>query len=189
MSDRGMTPATIAALSNNTLQPIHLVRLDFDSGTVYITDAYRDIVWDGNTYQALGDLLTFEGVTETSELLINTVRARFSGVDPARMMRRIQNDDFLDRPARIWLAFLDDANDLIADPVLKFSGRMDAPRIAENAADGTAVVEVQGVSDLADYGRRPGRHGNDSEQNFYYPGDRAFEYVSQIPKTITWGRA
>lgn len=189
MADRGMSASMIAELSKDLVSPAYLVRLGFDSGDLRMTDAARDITWSGNTYLRTNGLLSFQGLAETGELLVNTITVTLSGVDTSAAMAKVLTDDFLDRPLEIWIAFLTTAGAVIVDPLKIFSGRMDGPVIAEDPDEGSCTVAVKGTPAWADFGRRPGRHTNNAEQQFYYAGDLGFEYVSQLPKLIKWGRA
>jgi hypothetical protein len=50
-------------------------------------------------------------------------------------------------------------------------------------------VRVRATSLFADFERRTGRHTNDAEQQIHYPGDKGFEFVSELrDKQINWGR-
>lgn len=188
MGDRDMTSAMLAELDNAKVQPVYLVELEFDAGTAYATDASRAVVWDGNTYVATYGLMGFDGLSETGELLVNQVTVSLSGVDTAKGLDAILNDDFLDRDMRIYIAMQDDSGAIVSDPLKIFEGRMDRPSFSEDPDSGTATVSVRGTPAWADFGRRPGRHTNDEEQQFYFSGDLGFEFVSELPKVLTWGR-
>jgi len=188
MSDRDFTSAMLTELAEPVLLPAYLCELAFDSGTLYMTDADQDIAWNSNTYLRTGGLLSFSGLQETGELLINQITASLSGVDTSAAMAKVLADDFLDRDMIIRLALRDSNFDVIADPIIIFQGRMDGPSIAEDPDSGTSTVTVRGTPAFADFGRKPGRHTNYEEQQFYFPSDEGMEFVSEIPKVISWGR-
>ena len=189
MADRGMSAAMIAALAARVVSPAYLAAFEFDAGALRMTDAASDIVFSGNTYLATAGALAFSGLSETGELLVNQISVQLSGVETSAAMDKVLNDDFLDRPLSIWLALIDTAGAVVASPLLIFKGRMDAPRIEEDPDGGSSTVSVRGTPAWVDFGRRPGRHTNDEEQQFYFAGDLGFEFVSQVPKQIQWGRA
>lgn len=189
MADRDMTAGVLTEIAADVHQPIYLVKAEFDAGDFLATDADRDVTWGGDTYLRAAGFLAFDGLEETGQLLVNEISVTLSGVDTAAAMAKVLNDDFLDRRIRIWLAFMDADNAVISDPVLIFDGRMDAPTIQEDPDAGSSTVSVKGTPAWSDHGRRAGRHTNDEEQQFHFSGDLGFEYVSEVPKTITWGRA
>lgn len=189
MADRGMSGAMIAEVAKAEVRPCYLLELAFDSGSMFLTDAAIDITYLGNVYERTAGLLSFSGLSETGDLLVNQITMELAAADTSLAMAKILTDDFLDRPCRIFLALLNASAGVISSPVKIFEGRMDAPSIVEDPESGSSVVSVRGTPAWVDFGRRPGRHTNDEEQQFYFPGDKGFEFVSQIPKQIKWGRA
>ena len=190
MADRGMTTAMIQALEARQQAPVHLLELHFDEGVDYSTDAPRNIVWNGNTYVGLGHLLGFEGIQETGELVINRVTVTLSAVDKTKITD-FQTKSYIDRDLKIYLAMLDSSLQVISQPLLIFHGRMDAPRLVEDPEKGSSVASIDAVPIWSETGRAPGRHTNHEEQQYWFAGqgDLGFEYVSEVPKTILWGRA
>jgi hypothetical protein len=89
---------------------------------------------------------------------------------------------------RIWKGFLDANLAVVVDPILIFEGRMDSPVIDENPDNGSCIVSVSATNAWVDFERKSGRHTNHEEQQIFFPGDRGFEFVSELTKEITWGR-
>jgi hypothetical protein len=194
VANRGMSAAMLAEIAKAAVKNCYLVKCSFDSADLNMTNAYRDIVYDGDTYSATNGLLGFEGPSETAQLLVNDITVTLSGVDTSFAMAKIFEEDasgtvFVDRPIKIWHGFLDVNEALIVDPLKIFDGRMDNPVVIEDPESGTCTIAVKGTPAWADFGRRPGRHTNDAEQQFHFPGDKGMEFVSEIPKIINWGRA
>ena len=187
MTDRGATTAVKTELAKSQNQPVHLMQVMFSTTPVYITDAWRDISWGGNTYTALGHLLGFSNIEETADLNVSSITAQLSGVDQS-LISAVLGERYIDRVLRIYKAFLNDNMAVIANPILLFEGRMDAPVIEENPDDGTCTVSVQANNIWVDFERTSGRHTNHEEQQHYFPGDKGFEYVSELTKEIIWGR-
>jgi hypothetical protein len=185
--DRGAGTDVIAAIEADRNQVVHLFRADFASGTVYATDAYRSITWDGNVYLANGHLLAYEGVEESAELQVAQARFALSGVDQS-LVSLVLIENVIDRRVRVWTAFLNTDDAIIGDPIMIFDGRMDAPTIDEDPTTGTCTVSIAASNQFADFNRRAGRRTNDAEQQGLFPGDKGFEYVSALTRSITWGR-
>lgn len=187
MADRGVSAAVITQLGAARNQPIHLLRADFTSGTVYMTDAARPIIWGGNTYTALGQLLDFDGLEESAEYRIPEIKVSLSGVDQAAISI-VLGENILDRRLRIWKAFLSDAVTVVVDPFSIFDGYMQGWEIDEDPASGKSVVVVN-ATDLGGgaFERRAGRHTNHAEQQLFFAGDMIFEFVSQTDQPMMWG--
>jgi len=182
VSGRSATAAVIAEWGKASNRPVHLFEFDFNPW-IYMTDAGIDVVWNGHTYlpsQALG----FSGVSETSQLLVNTCTVTLSGVDQ-QVVALLLQETYLNRKMKVRVAMLNESLQVIADPVLIFDGRMDRPSVS--IEDGTTVCSVDGVSHWADFERRSGRHSNDTEQRKHFTGDLGFFQVAVLPEEIYWG--
>lgn len=189
MADRGASAAVLAQIDAPANKPVHLYEAYFDSGTVYATDAAFPIVFNGNTYLANGQFLGYDGLTESAEMQSSAVRVSLSGVDGTYVAAAL-TEDYIDRRLVIRKAFLNTTTGaLLVDPVAIFDGKMDAPVVNEDPTAGTCTVTVTAANQWVDFERRAGRHTNDSEQQIHAPGDRFFNAVSEVARTITWGGA
>jgi len=188
MANRGATAAFIAQAQAQAAHQIHLVEVGLEIGTVYLTDGNRQVSWGGHDYIAAGYLLQFSDIEENATPQAATISVSLSGVTQT-IMSLFLTYAYIDRPVAIYRAFLDEDGDLVADPLLIFSGRIDAPAFQENPDAGSAVLTVTVASQWVDFLRTPGRHTNHDEQQAFFPGDRGFEYVSELAdRTIVWGR-
>lgn len=187
MTDRGATSAVITELGKSKNQPFHLVDVDFDTTPIHITDAWTNIAWGDHTYTALGHFLNFSDIEESAELQVASLTAQLSGVDQS-VISAVLAEGYIDRPLRIYKGFLDANMAVIASPVLIFEGRMDSPVIQENPDDGSCVVSISATNAWVDFERLSGRHTNHEEQQIFFPGDKGFEFVSEVTREITWGR-
>ena len=186
-SGRGITSRTIVEVGKSQNQPFHLVDIVFDATPQYVTDAWKNIIWNGHTYTVLGHFIAFSDIEESAELQVASLTAQLSGVDQS-VISAVLAEDYIDRPLRIYKGFLDANMAVIADPILIFEGRMDSPVIEENPDDGSCVVSVSATNAWVDFERLSGRHTNHEEQQIFFPGDKGFEFVSEITQEITWGR-
>lgn len=188
---RTITAAMVTAMQADRIMPVHLFEFRFDAGTIYNTDAYRDIAWGGNTYLGNGHFAQFSALEETATLIVHQARFSLSGVDQA-WVSTVLSYDFLDREALAYLALLDtDSLTPIADPFLIFRGRMDSPSIADDppglSQPGTTTVTVEASSDWADFGRVAGRHTNHEDQQIFFPGDMGFDMASaEMFTAVQW---
>ena len=50
--DRGASTEFIAELLKSSNQPVYLVEVAFDDGTIRMTDAWINVMWSGNAFTA-----------------------------------------------------------------------------------------------------------------------------------------
>lgn len=186
--NRGMTVAFAARLAADVSVVCHLLEVDLDSGTQYITDAYRPIDWLGNTYQALGHFLQFDKIEETAQLQVNDTTIQLSAVDRAYLATFL-SENYINRRARIYLALLDASFALVVDPVKVLEGRLDNPVCNDDPDASTSTLSVRVINQWTDWERTTGRRTNQSLQAYYFPGDLGFNNVSTADHKVTWGRA
>lgn len=188
--NRGMNAEVQAEVAQAENEPVHLLVAELDSGTFRFTDGPHALVWDGETYTAGGDMLAFEAIRETASLQVTQCAVTISGV-PQTSIAAFLQDDYLDRRLRIYKTFLR-GDGTAMEPTLIFDGRMDAPVIEENAAanDGSCTIAIAATSHFGDFERKPGRRTNTNVQELFFPGDKFFDFNSQIPgqKQSAWGR-
>lgn len=187
MAERGASAAVITELGKTQNQPFHLVDVIFDGTPIYVTDAWANVAWNAKTYTALGHFIGFSDIEESSALQVANLTAQLSGVDQS-LISAVLSENYIDRTLRIYKGFLDDNAAVIASPILIFEGRMDAPTIEENPDDGSCTVSIAATNAWVDFERKSGRHTNHEEQQLFFPGDKGFEFVSEITSEITWGK-
>jgi hypothetical protein len=182
--DRGASSPFITELVKSANAPCYLFELHFDSGVDYVTDCQRSISWGGHVYNGFGKVLSFTGLEESSDMSIPNVTLAISGVDQSYVALAL-SEPFLDRQLLIYKAFLDEAQGVITSPICIFDGRMDTMTVSDGPSDCT--VAIGATNQWGDFDRKPGRHTNSQEQNVYFPGDKFFDYVTQINKQMKWG--
>jgi len=187
VANRGSTTAFQNEIVKDQSHPLHLVEVYLDSATYYVTDNFRDITYNSNTYTALGFFLNFDTIEESASISASKITLGLSGVDQ-QYTNLFLTENYVDRRVVIRKAFIDTSNALIADPVIIFDGRMDNPVITEDTDSGLATIGVTVSNQFVDFEKTPGRYTNHENQQLYYPGDKGFIYASQIIKDIVWGQ-
>lgn len=186
--DRGSTSAFQTEVVKLQNRPVHLIEVYFDDETVYMTDAFKDISYNSNTYTAVGHFMGFSDIEEAAEVIVSSVTLSLGGIDQV-WISRVLNKAYIDRTVKVYTAFLDDSQDLVIDPVLIFEGRMDTPTISEDPDAGTSSVSVTATNAWVDFSRTTGRHTNHEEQQIHFAGDKGFEFASEIVSDIKWGKS
>jgi hypothetical protein len=187
VANRGSTTAFQNEIVKDQSHPLHLIEVYLDSATYYVTDNFRDITYNSNTYTALGFFLNFDTIEESASISASKITLGLSGVDQT-YTNLFLTENYVDRRVVIRKAFIDTSNALIADPVVIFDGRMDNPVITEDTDSGLATIGVTVSNQFVDFEKTPGRYTNHENQQLYYPGDKGFIYASQIIKDIVWGQ-
>tara|TARA_R110000803_G_scaffold189457_1_gene251938 strand:+ start:592 stop:1158 length:567 start_codon:yes stop_codon:yes gene_type:complete len=185
--NRGSTTAFQQEVVKSANRPVHLAEVIFDDENVYMNDGYKTIVYDSKSYVAVGHFMGFSNIQESIEVMVSKITLSLSGVDQS-MISRFLNKEYIDREVKIYTAFLDDAQNLVADPVLIFEGRMDTPIITDDPIGGQSMMSVTATNTWVDFSRKTGRHTNHEEQQIFFPSDKGFEYASEIVKDIIWGK-
>lgn len=185
---RGATVPFGMELRKTQNRPFHLVQVHFSDGVFYMTDAGRAVEWDGNIYLAYGHTLNFSNIKETAQLLVNTVTAEISAVDQ-QFVSAYLSKNYLDRTVKIYRAFFDGDNKLVAQPLSIFTGRMDAPVLEEDPDTGKSVIQVTAANHFVDFERTAGRRTNTTSQQLFYPGDKGFKFASEVVRDLKWGAA
>lgn len=184
---RGMTVAFETGIASAVQAVLHLLEIRLDSGTYYLTDGYRPITWNGNTYDALGHFLQFDRIEETAQLQVNDSTISLCAVDRAYLAAFL-TENYINRRARIYLALLDSSSQLVVDPVLMLDGRLDNPTCADDPDAGTSTLSVKVINQWSDYERITGRRTANALQQYWFPGDLGFNNVADASNTILWGR-
>ena len=185
MADRGMSAAVLTEVAKSQNEPFHLVEIYFTSGTAYLTDAFKEITWNSNTYLAAGSFLTFSDITEENALTVSEIEVQLTGVDRNYLVD-VLNERFMDQNLIIRKGFFDSSNAVIVDPIIIYSGKMDEPTIIESSETCTVSVKVANL--FVDFLKTTGRYTNDESQKLFFPNDNGFQYAHQIIKEINWGK-
>lgn len=181
---RDLTAGVVTEVTGDTVRPILFVQLEFDSGDVTVWNGIGDINWNGNVWNGVGDLGGVSAVEEVGDLKASGVRFTLSGI-PAAMISTTLSEDYQDRPARMWLGFLDANHAVIADPYPLFRGRMDVMDIEEGGETATIGVTAENV--LARLERARETRYTAEDQKTTYAGDKGLEFVTSLQeKEIVW---
>lgn len=183
---RDLVAANLQAVESDRVRVIALYEGEFSGGTVRLWTGRGSLSWDGKSWDGAGQLLGFGSVEETNGVVASGTSVSLSGI-PVGMMALAISEAEQNAPGSIWLGFMSEDWELLADPILLFSGLLDVPTIIEDGSD-TCTVTISYESQLIDLQRaREWRYTHESQQALY-PGDLGFEYVSAIQnKTIKWG--
>lgn len=157
-----------------------LAALEFDSGTIYVSNSDRTITYGGHDYLAVGTFGSISGVEENSILAASKIDLTLTGIDPA-LISTAFNEHYQGRGATIYVAFLDSTYTLIADPVIVFKGTMDNMNIK---IGGQGVITLGVISRLDDWNKSKVRRYNNEDQQSIYAGDKGLEFAEQTAQGV-----
>jgi hypothetical protein len=196
---RVMTTAMATALCASVVRPALLASLVFASGTAYVWTGLGSITWNDMTFTGVGDFCSVSTISEDSSVEAQGVTIGLSGI-PSDMMTDVLEEVRILGTVQIWLALYDDSNNLIANPVMSYQGKMDAPTLNDDGQTCTAQITVENV--LVDLNRPCyRRYTNDDQQidlaatltRLGLPSttaDTGFEWVPGIQEQqVYWGQS
>jgi len=182
---RTLTTAVKNELATDSLQPITLVYINVGTGYRF-TDHYKDVTYDSNTYSASSLFTSISSVKESSEIEISNMTVSFSGADQT-IISLFLNNNYMEKEAEIYKGFLDNNEQVIADPFLLFKGRIESFSIDESIEQSNANIVL--ASHWSDFSKINGRKTNTNSQQLHFANDLGFEFASQTVQDIKWGRS
>lgn len=195
--------AVVTALNSGQLKTALMFEMSLvdDNGNreyIYATDNNNAISYNGVLYYALGHLVGISGIEEFNDSRIAQVTVTLSGLDN-NMVPTILSYNYMDRPLKIYRAFLsdtttaggeddgEDSSELLDQPLCIFEGTTDSPHIEESQSQSTLTVSINASSRFSEFSLRSGRHTNHQEQQTYASGDLMFEQIGKMSKDLVWG--
>ena len=190
-NNRGMSGALTATTKQVTVQYYELVHIDVNNG-YYLTNAPWAIVYDGQTYEAAGNLLEIDGVEENVGFEIESLTVNIGGIDPLPgdgdpFIKKILVSDYVDRSVVITRVYYQDG--AIVDGVVLYSGFINAASAASGLGQDGAAVSLQTSNNWTDFSKLSSRHTNSASQQAAFPGDLGFEFAKEVQKQVEWKEA
>lgn len=183
---RTLSTAMQAVATAEIVRPIYLVDLEFASGSIYLWSGLGDLSFNSNTYIGAGDLLDIGAVQESTELTATGAQITLGGIKQS-LLTLARDEPYQGRPLTIRLGAFDENGDLIASPVIVFSGFMDVMTI--NDSGETSTITVSAENKLIVFQKTAVRRYTAEDQKIEHPNDKGFEFVAKIQeKEVVWGR-
>lgn len=190
-----LTPEQQAAAASNVRGSVFLVEMQFASGTQYKTTHTSPIVYAGNTYTALGQILSVSALDETGTVKTDRLRLRATIVDTAVLAFLIgPASEYRNRRIKIYVQLLGTEWQPVADPILRWSGFMDKLSVSRDSSGAVGETRSSGHIELTcvraglqRFRAQEGLRLTHSQQQLEYPGDLGFEYTeSLVNNPIVW---
>jgi len=189
---RDLSASLVDKLSDRGVHIADLIELHL-STPVYFTSTNINIAYNSptapdsgtNTYLAQGQFISFDTVTEASDLRVGTIDLTFTAVDTTTLALLL-NSEYMNKRVVIYRVVLgDDYSFSTSDVYTIFDGKITSYGIQEQ--DRSATVKITVASLFADFERINGRKTNPTSQQLIFAGDKGLDFSPQIVKDIKWG--
>lgn len=177
----------LAQLTAGRIKPVLFLRMQFTDGPIFVWSGLGTLVWNAQTWIGVGNLGTISAVEESSEIKATNVTFTLSGI-PQDLIMHALGQVRQGNTVQLWFGCLGDNNNVLADPLQLFAGRMDVPTIDEGAD--TCSISISVENRMIDLNRSRERRYTNQDQQIDKPGDLGFQYVQFIQQWAgTWGKA
>lgn len=186
---RSLTPAMIAALQARVVRPIWMVQADFPSATLRYWTGRGEKTWNGNIWYGSGDLIKVSRLEQTRELRAAQTQFELSGVDNSGGLLDVAlSEEYQGRAIYTYFGLLDDAGNIIADPILYFRGIMD--QMTPNVQPDSLGIKLVAENMIRRFEIAKNRTYTPSDQQAEFSTDTFFNFVAEVQdKTFNWGRS
>lgn len=174
---RDLTTPFINEINAQQLRPEILVRIYFDSGTTYNWTGVGPLVYNGNTYDGLGDLVSFGRMEESTVNKANGTVMVLSGIKSSLVSIALQ-EEYQGREVEIDFAVLNAAGTSVLGAYQLFAGKMDVMEIEDNGESATISVTVE--NENIDLFTPVGGNYTSEDQKARYPGDKGLDFIPFI---------
>lgn len=154
---------------------------------IYLTDHYKDIVYDSNTYDSSPHITSIGDIKQSGLRKNPRTSIMLSGVDQTYYSLFLSND-YINRVVTIYYAFLDEDDAIIDDPLPVYYGRIVDVDMSDDPLKGEANIDIVIGSPFDDFEKSAGRKTNTESQKEFFPLDKGFEFAAQSADVdVEWG--
>jgi hypothetical protein len=181
---RGLSSAVKTKLASGKFTMAHLVKLELNTTYKY-TEYAVNIVDGSDTYVPNGFLRGIGAVTENASINIGSIDVAVSSATQT-ILSDVLTNGHLNRNVTIKRAILDTDDTVVTDGTFQiYAGYIEGMAITDQQGD--SVINFAVANHWADFQRIEGRRTNDSSQQHFFNGDKAFEFTAQAGKRLYWG--
>ena len=173
---REISAAVLALAESGHLERVAMVHFAFDD-PVYAHSGLGNITWNGNTYVGIGMLGQVSEHQESQGLSVQPITFSLSGLDQQHLRVALNAANYGDQ-ITLYEAFIDDAGDLVSDPVVIWAGSVDSTSVR---AGPEPIISIIGQHDIADIDKANGARFTNEDQQARYAGDEFFEFIHEVP--------
>ena len=181
---RGLSSAVKTKLASGKFTMAHLVKLELNTTYKY-TDYAVNIVDGSDTYVPNGFLHGIGAIAETATINIGSIDIAVSSATQT-ILSDVLTNGHLNRNVTIKRTILDTDDTVVTSGTFQiYAGYIEGMSITDRQGD--SIINFAVANHWADFQRIEGRRTNDSSQQHFFDGDKAFEFTSQAGKKLYWG--
>lgn len=187
---RSVTPAVQAEIERAAgARPIWLAEAAFDGDPLRLWSGIGERAWDGKTWYGAGSLVEIgqlqEVATGAAPGFDITLTAGHPALGDLAFFQLLLEHPVVDRRFTLWRAWLDDAGEIVPEPVRLFVGRMDTSRIQNSGAERKVTLRVERL--VRDQERASDLRHSHAAHKATYPDDDFFEFLVGVEsRTVVW---
>ena len=185
---RGLTSAVKTELATQRIRPIYLIDIGFPT-PIFLTNCSFPITsyvsGSSQTYSNSSHLLQITNVVESNLPVRNSLKVVLSGVDQT-FISIVLGTSVIGDVVRIYRGFLDDSNDVIADPFLLYYGTIDEYDVVDNTSE--CKISLIVTSHWGQFDKIGGRTTSNNSQQKFFSGDKGMEFAALSISDIKWGK-
>ena len=168
MSRPNLPGALPAVLDREHVEFFPLVKLEFDTGTIYISGCDFNVDYQGEIWSSLNGLGSIDAIAESADE-VPGLSLTISGV-PNEAIVHAQTEKYRGRKVTVLWAFFD-GDMLLVDPAT-WQGFIDIPIITRGAD--TCTIQITAENRMIDWQRPRGLLFNHADQQRFAAGDNFF---------------
>lgn len=183
---RTINASTLTALNADNLRYIYMVDIQLDGGDLSFNTSLANFTYDSKVFVGRGNLGQVSSIKESSNLDPDKCLITLSGIDTV-LLAALLAENYVNRPAYVYIALLDESNQIIGEPFMHFPGVVGALAVSYGSE---AVINIELNDSLVLWARAKIKRYTNQQQQSKYPGDKGLEFVEQITdKEIIWPTA
>ncbi len=183
MTGRNLTASLVTESLQQHWINVVFVKLEFDSGDLFVHNGIGTYVWGGDTWLGVGDFGSIGTVEEGPHISPYELILVLSGLN-TQVADEALNQDYYLRPITVYMGALDTTDTLVADPDEIWSGKIDQMDAVVGSAN---TITITCESDLAIFDKVNGKRFSDEALQGDFTGDLLLQYVDQMEDaTIVW---
>jgi len=175
VSARNLSPGLIDALNDEHVTLFPLLKMEFDSATIYLAGTDFNVDYDGQIWLAARGIGKIEPINESADG-VEGLRFTLSGVTD-ESLAEAQQEQYQGRAVTVLWCFIDAAGVLHVDPTA-WQGRLDVPSIALGKT--TATITVTAEHRMVDWERPRKLLFNHADQQRIDPTDTFFQGIESM---------
>ncbi len=192
---RGLGHLTLPHVRGDVVRPRILVDADLGNIPVKVWTGNKNLYYDHNGYgspslfYAAGSALSFDNIEENNDLGATgfTLSLALSQAGTSSdILQKVIDTTYRNRPIVIYLAFVDENEDIIPNLVILFDGYTDSMSVRDDGD--TATITLQAESNLLLLRKARKLSYTHEDQLVAFPGDMGLEFVASIQEKVSvWG--